>query len=193
MMQRKTERVIDPDNGASFTFEQYDYPFVLRYGVTTSATLSCELSGAPNAWIVSDDEVDITQYTVGVGVAALVWSHEDFALTTGAHYYRRLDFYQEPGQCDIIVQSVDWALLGQQEFPLGRGLATLWGGPTISYLVVEPQAPCPEESLTAQDIVGGVAGLTLASKIGLVLQGSYVWVGDSEYRLTLAYRFGPRS
>ncbi|MCI0452042.1 MAG: hypothetical protein L0Z51_06560 [Candidatus Latescibacteria bacterium] len=186
VLERHVDRLIDPDDGEPFQWKGEDYPVTIRYGLTASATLSFELSGDPNSMFF---ETDVVQYTVGAGIAALVWSRHDFALSTGIHYYRRLDAYREPGWKDYITRGIDWTFLGQQEFSIGRIDGSMWGGPTVSYLVVQPQAPWTEEDLVPESVVGGVIGLTLLSRIGIVLQGSFVWIDEPEYRLNLAYRF----
>lgn len=88
-----------------------------------------------------------------------------------------------------MTQEIDWALLGQQSFGVGNVEFTIWGGPALSYLVVEYQAPCPENSMVGEEIFGGIVGVTLLSRMGIVLQGSFVWIDDPEYRINLAYRF----
>jgi hypothetical protein len=186
VMERRVNRVMEPDNNELFEWNAEDYPVTIRYGVTASATLSLELSGNPNGMFF---DVDVVQYTVGAGIATMVWSHGEFVLSTGAHYYRRLDVYREPGYCDKITQGIDWTLLGQREFRVGRVDGSIWGGPTVSYLILDDEPPCFEQSITPDQVWGGVAGMTLLSRIGFVLQGSYVWVGESEYRINLAYRF----
>ncbi len=186
IMERHVDRLIDPEVGDPVQWKGEDYPVTIRYGLTANATLSFELSGDPNAMFF---ELDVVQYTVGAGIAALVWSHDDFVLSTGVHYYRRLDFYREAGYPDYINQGIDWALLAQQELRIGRMVSSIWGGPTISYLIVEPQAPFSEDSNIPDNVVGGVVGATLLSSIGIVLQGSLVWIDEPEYRLNLAYRF----
>ena len=185
VMERKTNRLMERNN-EQYISEGFDYPVTLRYGVTSGATLSFELSAYPNSWLY---ESDVVSYTVGAGITTLIWLHGDLAITTGAHYYRTLNVDREPGRCDLIVQGIDWTLLGEQSFDVGPVGGVFWGGPTVSYHLVEAQAPCDEETATPEDVVGGVVGLTLASRIGIVLQGSYVWIGESEYRLSLAYRF----
>lgn len=186
IMQRKVRRAIDKEQGEPVVWERFDYPITLRYGITPNATVSMELSGDPNA-IVYDE--DVIQYTVGAGIEALVASPGDCQITTGIHYYRGLDVYRDPGYCDNDIQGIDWTLLGQYEFGIGRSQMVVWGGPTISYLIVEAQAPCPEGKFVTDNVVGGIVGATLPSRIGLVLQGSLVWVDEPEYRLNLAYRF----
>lgn len=185
IMEREVDRIVE-GGGETKDFKQWDYPVTFRYGVTESATLSFELSGDPNAMF---NDLDIVQYTVGAGISTLVWSHDEFLLSTGFHYYRRLDVYGEPGWCDFLTQGVDWELLGQQSFDIGRVAFTMWGGPTVSYLILQAQAPCSETTMTGEQVLGGVVGLTLLSRIGIVLQGSFVWIDDPEYRLNLAYRF----
>ena len=190
IMQRKTNRLMERSYGDAYQLETYDYPVTLRYGVTSSATISFELAGYPNSWIYEDG---VIIYTVGAGIAALVWSDDGLAVSTSAHYYRKLTVSQSLGDCDNVVQGIDWALLAERSFRLGPGRSVIWGGPTVSYLIREAQAPCDDVTATPEQVFGGVVGLTLVSRIGLSLQGSYVWLGDSEYRLSLAYRFGPRS
>ena len=186
IMERHVNRLVDPDDGEPVQWKGEDYPVTIRYGITTSATLSFELSGDPNSMFFGSD---VVQYTVGAGITTSVWSQDEFMVTTGVHYYRRMDVYREPGYCDKVTQGIDWTLLRQQSFRMGRIGGWLWGGPTVSYLILETEAPCPEVDIIPDNVVGGVVGLTLLSRIGIVLQGSFVWIDEPEYRLNLAYRF----
>jgi len=185
IMEREVDRVVE-GGGKSEDWKWWDYPVTIRYGVTANATVSFELSGDPNAMF---NEIDVVQYTVGAGISTLVWSHDEFLVSTGLHYYRRLDVYGEPGWCDFQTQGIDWELLGQQPFEIGRVGFTIWGGPTVSYVVLQPQAPCVETNLVGEQVFGGVVGATLPSRMGIVLQGSFVWIDDPEYRLNLGFRF----
>jgi hypothetical protein len=186
VMERNVNRILEPEVGEPLVFDQYDYPVTLRYGVTANATVSFELSGDPNSLFF---EADVVQYTVGAGISTLLWAHDEFALATGIHYYRRLDVQGKAGWADYLTQGIDWDMLGQQAFRIGRVDGFIWGGPTISYLIVEPQAPWPEDSALPDQVLGGVVGLTLLSRIGIVLQGSFVWIDEPEYRLNLGFRF----
>ena len=94
-----------------------------------------------------------------------------------------------PGYCDDLTQGIDWTILGEYALALGRLDATIWAGPTVSYLIVEEQAPCEELSYVSDRVFGVFLGATLPSSIGIVLQGSLVWIDEPEYRATLGYRF----
>lgn len=186
IMFRKIDRVIEHEGRDPVTWTQDDYPVTLRYGVASNATISIELSADPNG--IAFDE-DVVQYTVGAGIETLIASHNQFRLNTSIHYYRRLDVFRSPGYCDDLTQGIDWTILGDYSFGLGRLDATIWGGPTVSYLIIEEQGPCEELSYVSDRVFGGVVGATLPSRIGIVLQGSLVWIDEPEYRINLGYRF----
>ena len=103
IMEREVNRVLE-DDGKTRDFEWPDYPVTIRYGVTANATVWFELSGDPNAMFY---ETDVVQYTVGAGISTFVWSHDEFLVSTGLHYYHRLEVYYEGGSCDLETQGND--------------------------------------------------------------------------------------
>ena len=164
--------------------EQRDTPITFRYGLSTNATVSFELSGTP-----LDTETE-TFYTVGATVHALIWKHSVYAVSMGVAYSRTLAVeYDVPPRKQYREQAIDWMLLGQRSFALGSEELTLWAGPWVEYMSLTPQLPEEQDYYESENLLGGIAGAGFLFLDHIVLNGSLAWIDDPEYRLNLAYRF----
>lgn len=183
MMVRDTDRMlVYEENDIRFT--QTDVPFTIRYGISSTATLSLELNGNP----FNFDEVAIF-YTVGASIQALVWRQSGYAMTVSASYTRTLAIDEGESEQTFYEQSLYWTFLGQRAFDVRKQELSVWLGPLVSYMSVTPQAPAEEHYTESQNLLGGVVGLGFLLVDHIILQGQIMWIDDAEYRATLAYRF----
>ena len=180
---RETDRILEYE-GEESRFVQRDIPFTLRYGISTTTTLSLELSGN----LFNDDD-DVSFYTVGASVQLLVWRARGYTITMGLSYARTLGIDEIDPKKQYDEQFLDWVLLGQREFLVHDQEFTLWLGPRVSYMSVKPQAPEVEIYNEAKNLLGGVVGAGFLLVDHIVLQGQLVYIDEPEYRLNLAYRF----
>ncbi len=183
LMVRDTDRIFVYE-GEETRFTQRDEPFTIRYGISSTATLSLELDANP--FDIDDNGI---YYTVGASIQALIWRHSAYAITVGASYARTLAINPIEPKTQYYEQNLDWTLLGQRSFGVRNQELTVWLGPRLSYMSVTPQAPHEEDYQESQNLFGGVMGTGLLLVEHIVLEGQLMWIDEVEYRVTLGFRF----
>jgi hypothetical protein len=177
---RDTDRTLEYA-AQEFRFTQSELPATIRFGLSTTATLSFELDANPF-------DTEDAFYTVGASIQALIWREGVNAITVTASYARTyaLDVRASDNAWDE--QRLDWSLLGQRSLDVWNQEATAWLGPMVSYVYATPRST-PNESWESSDLLGGAAGAELLFVDHILLQGALVWIDEPEYRVTLGYRF----
>jgi hypothetical protein len=166
-------------------FTQSGYAVVFRYGATSIATVSIELSGDQNWLGLSEDS---STYTFGAGLQATIWEHQSWAIVSSVHYARMFEVVHIEGECNYDEVEIDALLTGQYQWRTRSGNVTPWLGPAISYFSASAQPPCPYVELEAIQEFGVVVGVDWVD--GHFVAGAHTfWLDEFQPRLILAWRF----
>lgn len=166
-------------------FTQSGSSVVFRYGATSVATVSFELSGDAN-WLGFSD--DSATYTFGAGLQATIWQHQSWNIVTSVHYTRMFEVIHVEGQCNYDEVELDGLLTGQYQWRTKYGDVTPWLGPAVSYFSADTQPPCPYVEFVADQELGVVAGVDWVD--GHFVAGAHAfWFDRFQPRLVVAWRF----
>ena len=170
--------------GDESRFEGDQWAAALRLGVTETLTASAELSGGARIY----DDGGLV-YLVGLSLQTRMWVHGAARATTSIGYAKALGVYRSSGGCDGQREQLDWNAQFEYAMTLSEQELTLWAGPALSHVNVQPQAPCVENPKSSTQWLGGLAG------VGAVIEGHFVagmqamWIDSPEWSFQLAYRF----
>jgi hypothetical protein len=165
-------------------FVDQEWSVLVRMGVTESMSASVELATALGGADVGD-----YSYIIGAAIQTRMWSHGSTQATTSIAYTQKLFVYRESAGADWLVKSLDWNAFLEQAFSCAGVPLTAWGGPTLSHLSVQPQAPGDEKWLDASQMLGGIVGARALFVDHISLTAQATWISAFESSLFVGYRF----
>jgi len=167
--------------------EQSDVSAFARYGMTSSATLSFELSVTPGDIAFEDGDGQL--YLAGAAIQLGLWSNEHFALSFGFHVASFFWRSERLNTCDYEAQLLDWTLLLQRNWSAGAFSGDIWVAPAISNFSLAAQRPCDDRYQSARENTGGLVGANGRLKDHLGVAAQLMWIEKTELNVALFYRF----
>jgi hypothetical protein len=166
--------------------EQHDIAAFGRYGVTSNATVSFELSATPGD--VAFEEANGQLYLVGGAVQLGIWSDIHYTLSFGFHYASFFWRNDDPGK-DLEEQLLEFTFQLQRSWSLGQTAGDVWIAPMVSHFSLEAQLPANDTYQEPEDATGGLIGgnARFYEHVGAELQ--FLWIETSELRVAVFYRF----
>ena len=166
--------------------KQNDIAAFGRYGVSSSATFSFELSVTPDELAFKDGSGAL--YLVGGALQLGIWANPHYALSAGFHYARY--FWRNDGSGpDLDEQLLEFTLQIQRSWGLSNVAGEIWAAPLVSHFSLEQQLPAPNNYQEPYDTEGGLIGGSARLYEHAGLEAEYLWVETSELRVAMFYRF----
>jgi hypothetical protein len=187
---RKIDRTVGltPYSGGTLRkteIDQNDISVFGRYGVTSNATFSFELSVTPDDLAFEDGSGSL--YVVGGAVQLGVWTNPYYAVSAGFHY-ASMYWKNDAAGPDVEEQLLEFTLQLQRSWSFKQADGHLWIAPMISYFSLRGQAPANNLLQEPLDAGGGLIGANaILYHVGVETQ--YLWVETSELRVAMFYRF----
>jgi len=165
---------------------QNDISVFARYGVTSNATVSFELSVTPDELAFQHGEGSL--YVVGSAVQLGIWANPHYALSGGIHYASM--YWKNDGVGPDFEESLfELTLQLQRSWAFKQAGGYIWVAPMISYLWVNAQAPADTRLQEPVDNAGGLVGANAVFYKHAGVEVQYLWVETSELRVAMFYRF----
>lgn len=188
---RSIERTVayEPYPGAverETDIKQNDIAAFARYGVTSNATFSFELSVTPDELAFKDGSGAL--YLVGGALQLGIWTNPHYALSFGFHYARYF-WRNDASGPDLDEQLLEFTLQIQRSWALNDVQGEIWAAPLVSHLSLEQQLPAPNNYQEPYDTSGGLIGGSARFYEHTGLEAEFLWVETSELRVAMFYRF----